>query len=556
MARLLQSLLRFALILICASLAGSCKCSHEAASVPPKTPTVRLYLVSSPAGALEPCGCVKDMLGGVDHLAAFVKSQSADAPHSALLGAGPLFFMNTALTAERETQDTWKADALARALGAAGLRAWAPGANDWAGGADTFNALATAAGATPLASNLKGPALQAVRVFDVGGTKVGVAGVSLPLYQAQLPAGISALDPLTELQKAKAALDSQGARVRVLLTAMPRGDALRLIDRVPGFQVLVIGKPFDQGESNDRTTPPEVVGGALVVEAPNHLQALGVVDLFVRDEKFEFADGSNTAAAAERESLNARIAELDARISAANNAGKTADTEQARVDLERMKAQQKALSAPSVPTQGSFFQYRLVEVREALGKEQTVQALMDGYYQRVNDHNRDVFKDKLPLPAPAGQSHYVGVEVCSTCHKSEREFWNLTQHSAAYATLSSAHKEYNLDCVSCHVTGYDQPGGSTVVHVEKLSNVQCEVCHGPGSRHVDAPLEDKWIRMPDQGLCAAQCHHPPHVKADWSVTASWAKIIGPGHQRGNSIPAPASASGAPRAAAPRSQPQK
>lgn len=530
-ARVVQVLLRFALIVICASLVGSCKCSHEAASVPPKTPTVRLYLVSSPAGALEPCGCVKDMLGGVDHLAAFVKTQSADAPNSALLGAGPLFFMNTALTAERETQDAWKADALARSLGSAGLRAWAPGANDWAGGADTFKALASAAGATPLAANLKGPTLQATRVFDVGGTKLGVVGVSLPLYQGNLPPGLSALDTLAELQKAKATLDTQGVRLRILLTAMPRGDALRLIDRVPGFQVLVIGKPFDQGESNDRATPPEVVGSTLVVEAPNHLQALGVVDLFVRDDKFEFADGSNTAAAAERESLTARIAELDARISAANNAGKTADAEQARVDLERMKAQEKALSAPSVPAQGSFFQYRLVDVRDSLGTEQTVQALMDGYYQRVNDHNREVFKDKLPLQAPAGQSHYVGVEVCSTCHKSEREFWNRTQHSAAYATLSSAHKEFNLDCVSCHVTGYDQPGGSTVVHVEKLSNVQCEVCHGPGSRHVDTPLDDKLIALPEQSLCAAQCHHQPHVKADWSVTASWTKIIGPGHQR-------------------------
>jgi len=533
MTRVLGLLLRIALVVICASLAGSCKCSPEAASLPPKTPTVRLYLVSSPAGALEPCGCVKDMLGGVDHLAAFVKQQSVDAPHSALLGAGPMFFMNTALTPERETQDEWKADALARSLRAAGLRAWAPGANDWAAGGNTFDALANAAGAVPLAANLQGAGLQATRVFEVGGAKVGVTGVSLPLYQAKLPPGISALDPLSELKKAKVTLDDQGARLRILLTAMPRGDALRLIDQVPGFQVLVIGKPFDQGESNDRPTPPEVVGSTLVVEAPNHLQAMGVVDLFVRDDRYEFADGSNTAAAAERESLTARIAELDARLAAANNAGKTADADLAarRVDLEHMKAQLKALSAPTVPAQGSFFQYRLVEVRENLGREQAVQTLLDGYYQRVNEHNRDVFKGKLPVPAAEGQSHYVGVDACSTCHKSEREFWNLTQHSAAYATLSSAHKEFNLDCVSCHVTGYDKPGGSTLVHVEKLTNVQCEVCHGPGSRHADAPLEGKIVAAPDPSLCAAQCHHPPHVKADWSATASWPKIVGPGHQR-------------------------
>jgi hypothetical protein len=538
MTRVLRFLLRFTLVVMCALLAGSCKCSHEAASLPPKTPTVRLYLVSSPAGALEPCGCVKDMLGGVDHLAAFVKNQSADAPHSALLGAGPVFFMNTSLPSERVTQDTWKADALARSLGAAGLRAWAPGANDWAGGADTFSALANAAQAIPLAANLKGPGLQAVRVFELGGTKVGVAGVSLPLHQAKLPPGISALDTLSELKNAKAALDAQGARLRILLVAMPRGDALRLIDQVPGFQVLVIGKPFDQGESNDRPTPPEVVGTTLVVEPPNHLQALGVVDLFVRDDKFEFADGSNTAAAAERESLTARIAELDARLSAASSAGKTSDADLAarRVDLERMRAQRKTLSAPSVPAKGSFFQYHLAEVRDTLGSEPTVQGLLDGYYRRVNDHNHDVFKDKLPLPAPAGQSHYVGVEVCSACHKSEREFWDRTQHSAAYATLSSAHKEFNLDCVSCHVTGYDRPGGSTVVHVEKLRNVQCEVCHGPGSLHAESPLAEKAIALPEQSLCAAQCHHEPHVKPDWSVTASWAKIVGPGHQRGQSAP--------------------
>jgi hypothetical protein len=532
-ARVLRFLLPFALVVVCASLAGSCKCSHEAASVPPKTPTVRLYLVSSPAGALEPCGCVKDMLGGVDHLAAFVKSQSADAPHSALLGAGPLFFMNTTLASERQTQDAWKADALARSLGAAGLRAWAPGANDWAGGADMFAALSSAAQAVPLAANLEGPALQAVRVFDLGGTKVGVAGVSLPLYQQSLPAGIRSLDTLSELKKGKAALDSQGARLRILLAAMPRGDALRLMDQVPGFQLLVIGKPFDQGESNDRPTPPEVVGSTLVVEVPNHLQALGVVDLFVRDDQFEFADGSNTAAAVERESLATRIAELETRISAASRAGKTTDADLAarRVDLERMKAQQKATSSPSVPAQGSFFQYRLVEVRDTLGSEPTVQSLMGGYYQRVNDHNHEVFKDKLPLPAAEGQSHYVGVEVCSSCHKSEREFWNLTQHASAYATLSSAHKEFNLDCVSCHVTGYDKPGGSTVVHVEKLKDVQCEVCHGPGSRHVTAPLEGKLLAQPEQSFCAAQCHHPPHVKPDWSVSAAWSKIVGPGHQR-------------------------
>jgi hypothetical protein len=488
-------------------------------------------LVSSAAGALEPCGCVKDMLGGVDHLASYVKSQADQAPNSTLLAAGPLFFMNTELAAERQTQDSWKADALARSLAAAGLRAWAPGANDWAAGSDTFQALATAAQASPLAANLKAPGVRAVRVLELGGNKVGVAGVSTPSYLGKLPAGVSASDPLSELRSAKSALDAQGARLRVLLAAMPRGDALRLLDQVPGFQLLVVGKPYDQGESNDPPTPPEVVGNTLVVEAPNHLQALGVVDLFVQNDKFEFADGSNTAQAAELESVRGRVRELEKRLAAADPTGKSTDPDVTarRADLARLKAEQDKLAAPTVPAQGSFFQYHLVEVRDVLGSTATVHALIDSYYQRVNDHNHEVFKDKLPAPAAAGDSHYVGVEACSACHQSERAFWDKTQHASAYATLSSAHKEFNLDCVSCHVTGYDKPGGSTVVHVENLSNVQCEVCHGPGSRHAAAPKTANLISLPEHGLCAGTCHHPPHVHADWDAAAAWQKIIGPGH---------------------------
>src|ERR1019366_3999588 len=51
----------------------------EAASSP-GPPTVRLYLVTDVAGALEPCGCVKDQLGGLDHAASFIHSEKAAAP--------------------------------------------------------------------------------------------------------------------------------------------------------------------------------------------------------------------------------------------------------------------------------------------------------------------------------------------------------------------------------------------------------------------------------------------------------------------------------------------
>jgi hypothetical protein len=106
--------------------------------------------------------------------------------------------------------------------------------------------------------------------------------------------------------------------------------------------------------------------------------------------------------------------------------------------------------------------------------------------------------------------------------------WNKTPHSRAYATLADQFKEFNLECVSCHVTGYEQPAGSTVTHVEKLKDVQCEVCHGPGSKHVASPTDKTLIiGHPEPGRCL-DCHHPPHVE-QFDPSVKMREILGPGH---------------------------
>src|SRR5271165_3897142 len=93
-------------------------------------PTLRLYVLSTVAGALEPCGCSKDQLGGVDHVAAYLASQAAAAPDRVVVGAGPMLFLDPKLRSGDSAQDTWKAGALAGAFKEMGLAAWAPGVND------------------------------------------------------------------------------------------------------------------------------------------------------------------------------------------------------------------------------------------------------------------------------------------------------------------------------------------------------------------------------------------------------------------------------------------
>lgn len=489
-------------------------------------PSLRLYVMSSVAGALEPCGCVKDMQGGADHAAAFVNAQASTAPHALVLGAGPMLFMNTRRDPARDTQVAFKADALADSYKALKLNAWAPGANDWLLGTESFAKLAERSGATPLAANIQASPLQGTKLVEVSGIKVGIAGVSVPLVAGAPPAGVSASAAAPAAAEALNSLNKAGSQLDILLAAMPRGEALRLIEAQPGYEVAILGKPFDEGEANDPPQSPMMIGKTLVVETPNHLQSLAVVDLYVRGQSFDFVDGSGLESTERKLEIGRRLREIQTRL---EQGGSPSDLAALQKDKRGLEAELAKLPQAKPPAQGSFFRFQAVEVKEKLGSDPTVSQHIAAYYQRVNVHNKEAFKDVKPTPAGPHEASYAGVEACTSCHQAERKFWDSTAHAGAYVTLSRQHKEFNLDCVGCHVTGYDKPGGSTVTHVDKLKDVQCEVCHGPGSKHIASPAEKGLLKRPSESACASECHHPPHVHPGWSAAAAWSKIIGPGH---------------------------
>ncbi len=497
-------------------------------------PTVRLFVLSTLAGALEPCGCSKDQLGGLQHLAAFVAAERNKVPHALVLGAGPMLYLDPELKGENVTQDQWKAHTIAEALGSLGLVAWAPGYNDWAQGQATLLDNAKAAKAALLAAGLEG--LESTRVVEVNGLKVGLFGISDPKTMlGQPPAGVK-LPATPAIQRAAqqvAALKAKGARLVVGLSAMQRGAALRIADSVPGIHVLVVGKARSAGAANTAQPPPELVGSTLVVETANHGQVVSVVDVFVApaDGELVLADAGGVAKAAQINDIALRIRDLESRINGWEKAGNVsaADLSARQADLAKLKKQYTQLQDEQPAPQGSFFRYRVQEVRARLGEDSKVVDKMRAFYQRVNEHNKTALANLLPPKPAAGQPHYVGVEACTDCHSEAREVWDKTAHAHAYQTLVKDFKEYNLECVGCHVTGYGKPGGSTVTHNQLLRNVQCEDCHGPGSLHLKNPDDKTLITLkPKPDSCVARCHHPPHVSG-FDAEAMMKLVLGPGH---------------------------
>ncbi|HWJ55059.1 MAG TPA: cytochrome c family protein, partial [Vicinamibacterales bacterium] len=129
-----------------------------------------------------------------------------------------------------------------------------------------------------------------------------------------------------------------------------------------------------------------------------------------------------------------------------------------------------------------------------------------------------------------GRAYYVGDAKCAGCHKPAMAFWKKTVHASAWHTLVVGGKQDDYKCVSCHVTGYGEVGGSSLGHTDRLRDVQCEVCHGPGSKHVaEEGTEDPPAvhRQTPASTCTV-CHTEQHSDT-FQYEAYLRDIIGAGH---------------------------
>ena len=137
---------------------------------------------------------------------------------------------------------------------------------------------------------------------------------------------------------------------------------------------------------------------------------------------------------------------------------------------------------------------------------------------------------KVPAAGAAG-AEYVGSTRCRMCHSAQAQSWATTPHAHAFEPLKAAHDAIvaamarrlhaevkgkaseSEACVVCHVTGFQLAGGYPAADSTKnasLANVTCEACHGPGSRHLAAPIsmKKKMINRAVTASLCTQCHTP------------------------------------------------
>lgn len=138
----------------------------------------------------------------------------------------------------------------------------------------------------------------------------------------------------------------------------------------------------------------------------------------------------------------------------------------------------------------------------------------------------------------AEEPSYIGIKQCKLCHQPHYDSWYGTRMSKAFELLQPGvrseqkktagldpQKDYTADpkCLPCHTTGYGKEGG--FVSLEKtpeMINVQCEMCHGPGSIYAEMMIKKRGtytledyitkggMTLPSEksNICTEACHNP------------------------------------------------
>lgn len=107
-------------------------------------------------------------------------------------------------------------------------------------------------------------------------------------------------------------------------------------------------------------------------------------------------------------------------------------------------------------------------------------------------------------PDDASAPKYTGAEACGSCHEEQLANWKATYHADAWESLVKDPDGGAADpeCVSCHVSGFLQPGGPRKIEeTGPFRGVQCESCHLPMEKHPGGAKHPKV----NEALCRT-CH--------------------------------------------------
>ena len=493
-------------------------------------PTFTLFALAEVRGQIGPCGCTSDPLGDIARTARLVAAARAAGP-TLVVDAGSLLYSKAQISSASDAQEELKADLLVKTwqeeLGVAALGLGPMDLSKGPGKVRPARQAVNVSGA--------GVPLEAPKLVELGGAKVGIFGVvqadALPVIE-----GLVVGDPVAAGKRAVSDLRAKGAQVIVgLVQATSRKDAAKLVRDIGGIDLAVAGLGKQTPEPEFIDPEAQAIGAGWLVVPADRGQVVSRFEVTLRSPAGPLIDAVGpTLATSKLASFDRQLTQLDTELKRFL-ADPTADPSfvaQKQRERAAVAAQRSQLVAHPmlVPATGPYFTFAQVRIAKGLACSPDVQSRVFGYFKAAGEANVNAAAGIAVATPAKGQAHYVGDDACEDCHSDAVDFWKATRHSHAWETLEERGQQFDLDCIGCHVTGWQQPGGSNLAFNEGLRDVQCETCHGPASIHLAKGGEDKpttMARTVPKALCAG-CHTVEHSDT-FQYEAYLRDVTGKGH---------------------------
>lgn len=497
-----------------------------------------LYAFGRVLGTVAPCGCTTEPLGGLPYALGFIAEDSTESGRI-VVEPGSFLFPDPTGPEWPTGEATWaqasqRASALTKNFATLGDRLVSG-----LGPTDAQSPRGTAAIAEDVLprvlANLEAPAKglvappkeRWVQLEDHGvKLKVAVTAVVDPSLPKAGELGTLG-DPIAALEAAIPRLRKEGADLTVALVHGPRPFVESIARHVEGLDIAVVGK-VESLEAARLGGPVAKIGDTFVLEPGEQLQTVSHLRLVVDPAAGGVPGSSEWTVVPPRAAREEELARVQERLEKFEKDESADPAFLARLRGERDKLKEGLDAVPEAKAVAVFDQ---VKITCKLPVDEPAKADLKAYNDWVAAQNKELFADAVPPPPAKGEAGYVGMDECDACHEEAVKFWRTTVHAGAYQTLVDTNQQYDLSCVSCHVTGFRKPGGSEVVKNEGLVDVQCETCHGPGSMHAEEPEKGGKpfaIALDAPETVCGECHTPEH--SDTFVYQAYLRdILGEGH---------------------------
>jgi hypothetical protein len=421
-------------------------------------------------------------------------------------GGGLLFDRARTSPSELE-QGKLAAEGLVAGYNLIGYEAVGVAGSDLTGGLDFLKTQASRSKFAWLSANLVEPA-SGRPLFTpfisrkLGATRVAIIGITSDQLQGlELPAGAATIKPWAAVLAPLVAELTRSHDFLLLLTDLSPTECGNVARQFPAIN-LIINAGADVYNLSPRTLGPTTL-----------LAATGRQGKYVGALEVTWSRGGHWGEEENRFlALRDKEAELQRTSDQLAAVGSHPELESQGGNLRRRQAllQEEVgglrTTLTGVPV--ALFTNNFSAMDATVGEEPKVAAIVAQARERIGERGRKnaaATTGAAPSPLP----DFTGWRVCAGCHPQAAARWQSTRHSAAFATLEKKNRQFNVDCLICHVTGGETVSTDRLASLPpELQGVGCEVCHGPGRRHAEGQEKTRPRRVPET-LCR-NCHVPEH----------------------------------------------